>query len=145
MDVQPVPVHLTGVAPGVALGPAPAPKAAARTRTTRFSTYALTAANPVQNILAEDPDRIRATIIVNANIGGSTSTTSYGWLAGSRAVVTKAAADTGDGTTEGAAYVSNGGNTHTVFEFWGGGAVWGAQDNAASTVLALTVISDYEC
>lgn len=141
MEMPPVPVHVASIAAGAALGP-PAP---GKTRTTRFSTYALTSANPVQNILAEDPTRIRAVIIVSANIGGSSSTNSYGWLAPTRAMATRAAADTGDGTTEGAAYVSNGGNTHTTIEFWGGGAVWGAQDNAASTALTLTVVSDYEC
>lgn len=64
-DLVPVPVHVTGVADGVTLGQAPAPR---RGRTgCRTYTVVLTAAQPVAEILALDPARVYALVQAGGN------------------------------------------------------------------------------
>lgn len=59
-DIQPVPVHVTGVDVGVSMGtPAPEP-APARAVATRFGTETVDDTNPVRPILPADPDRVCA-------------------------------------------------------------------------------------
>lgn len=141
-DIQPVPVHVTGVDLGVSMAPVvPSP---CKKTITRFSTYVLTLANPVQPILSPDEARIRAVVIVHSSVGGSAAATSYGWLASTQAAAQAGASDQGDQTNEAAAYVSAGGTINVPFEFRGGNAVWACLDSAATTNLTLTVISDYE-
>ena len=64
-DVQPVPVHVTGIDEGLALGAAQPPRR--RRVGCRAYTVVLTAASPVQEILGLDPKRAYALVQAGGN------------------------------------------------------------------------------
>ena len=141
-DVQPVPVHITGIEAAAAIRFAPEKKAGKK-RTSRLATYVLTTANPVQPILPEAPNRVHAYIMVRALIGGAANAGSYGWIGSNQSIVTQAASAHGEGSIEGAIYVSAGG-TINGFDVYGTDAVWASIDGGATVNLTISVISDYE-
>jgi hypothetical protein len=136
-DVQPVPVHVTGIDPGLRR-----PGEARKKIVTRFKTYVLTTVNPVQNILEEDFSRVCAVIIARAVIGAGINSGAYGWLAATQAQARTAAQNGGSEAATGG-YISAGGQIVPV-EIRGGNAFWAALDNAATANMTLTVVCDYD-
>src|SRR5258708_12424539 len=64
-EIQSVPIHVASVAEGVSLGAAPARKHK-RFKTT-YETYILTANEPAQIILPQDPKRFRYSVLAIDN------------------------------------------------------------------------------
>lgn len=136
-DVQPVPVHITGIEAAVSLTHTPARK---KRIVSRYSTVVLTATNPVAPILPDDPSRVQACLIVHGDIFGSGGlNAAYGWLADSESAATNAARNQDGGA---GAYISATNNS-PFSPILGSNAMWGALDNNATKQLVITVIADY--
>jgi hypothetical protein len=127
-DVQPIPVHVTGIEPAAAAA-LPAPRRRRKVIVTRFGTETVDDTNPVRPILPEDPGRVCAWLQAS---GGDV------YLADTQAKAS-AAADT---ASSGEATLLPKANT-APWPVHGQQPVWAAQA-AAAAACVISFTADYE-
>lgn len=130
-----LPVHLTGISAEVASAmslPRPSRKREQIKSTLRTYITAANDATGAQLVLPPSPNRIQAQIIPQGPVGSSGTASSHGWLS-----ATKAGAAAQEG-----AHISASGQGPVLTKTQS--ALYVCADPAASAVLVVTVIADYE-